>query len=471
MTPSGVQKERIQPEDIFVLDVHGNMLSVPSRKPGTLRAPKLSECSPLFLVAFRHRKAGAVLHSHDMSCNLVSALCEGRSEWRIRKQEMIKGIVGHGYMDELVIPIIENTPHEHELTASLEDAVLRYPKAVGVLVRHHGVYVWGGSWEEAKRHGECLHYLFELSLRLCHLSKSMEGVPAAPSAAASDSSSGGRTLIDANVGSSSKRARTSDVPSDKSVILKASSYKAILLDIEGTTTPITFVKDVMFPFAASHVEEYLQRTWSSDMTAHDVSALRAQYLVEKKEGFLDLPTIPSFNSEAFAPGAAGMLSDTVAYVHWSISKDRKVKALKDLQGRIWNDGFVSGQLIAQVFEDVPRFLESMQRAGVPVCIYSSGSRQAQKLLFAHSERGNLRPFLSAYFDTSVGHKRSAESYTEIYNTLNVDTPSQILFVTDIYEEAVAASQAGLDAVLSVRPGNAPLPDSNTFKTITSFDDL
>jgi methylthioribulose 1-phosphate dehydratase/enolase-phosphatase E1 len=471
MTPSGVQKERIQPEDIFVLDVHGTMLSVPSRKPGTLRAPKLSECSPLFLVAFRHRKAGAVLHSHDMSCNLVSAMCEGRSEWRIRKQEMIKGIVGHGYLDELVIPIIENTPYEHELTASLEDAVLRYPKAVGVLVRHHGVYVWGGSWEEAKRHGECLHYLFEISLRLCHLSKSMEPAPAPVRPGAGADRSAGHTLLDAAVGSASKRARISDVGNDKSEVSKASSYKAILLDIEGTTTPITFVKDVMFPFAASHVEGYLQRTWSSEMTTHDINALRAQYLADKKEGVADVPQCSSFDSETFAPAAADVLPDAVSYVHWSISKDRKVKALKDLQGRIWNDGFVSGQLIAQVYEDVPRFLESMRSAGVPVCIYSSGSRQAQKLLFEHSERGNLRPFLSAYFDTSVGHKRSAESYTEIYNTLNVDSPSEILFVTDIYEEAVAAAQAGLHVVLSVRPGNTPLPGANAFKTITSFDEL
>lgn len=462
MTPSGVQKERIEPEDVFVLDLHGNMLSVPTRKPGTLRAPKLSECSPLFLVAFRHRKAGAVLHSHDMSCNIVSAMCEGKSEWRIRKQEMIKGITGHGYLDELVIPIIDNTPHEHELTASLEDAVLKYPKAVGVLVRHHGVYVWGGSWEEAKRHGEVLHYLFEISLKLCHLSMAMES-PTALSAAAGM----GRTLQDASVSSAPKRARTAD----SNTVSNASAYKAILLDIEGTTTPITFVKDTMFPFAASHVESYLRRTWGSEVTSQDVEALRAQYLADKKEGIADLPHSKAFDSEVFDPRRTDVLGEAVAYVHWSIAKDRKVRALKDLQGRIWHDGFVSGQLIAQVYEDVPRFLKSMQSAGIPVCIYSSGSRQAQKLLFGHSERGNLRPLLSAYFDTSVGNKRSAESYTEIFNTLNVDIPSDILFVTDIYEEAVAAAQAGLHAVISVRPGNAALPEGNTFKTITSFDQL
>lgn len=105
MTPSGVQKERIRPDELYVLDIDGASICMPPHKPGQ-RKPKLSDCAPLFLHAYQQRNAGAVLHSHAINVNLVTALCEGQAEFRISHQEMIKGIEGHGYRDELVIPII-----------------------------------------------------------------------------------------------------------------------------------------------------------------------------------------------------------------------------------------------------------------------------------------------------------------------------------------------------------------------------
>ena len=151
MTPSGVQKERIHPDEIFVVNLDGSVALTPSEKPGF--TPKLSDCAPLFMHAYKQRNAGAVLHSHGKYTNLITALFDGKSEFRLSHQEMIKGLKGFGYRDELVIPIIENTAHEHELADSLGEAIAAYPKACAVLVRRHGMYVWGDTWEQAKRHG------------------------------------------------------------------------------------------------------------------------------------------------------------------------------------------------------------------------------------------------------------------------------------------------------------------------------
>ena len=176
MTPSGVQKERIKPDELFAVDVEGKITHTPAQKPGC-RVPKLSDCAPLFLHAYKQRNAGAVLHSHAICCNLITSLCEGKSEFTISHQEMIKGIEGHGYYDQLCIPIIENTAHEHELADCLGETMARYPKACAILVRRHGMYVWGNTWEQAKRHGECLHYLFEVALRMHQMGMDFNAAP------------------------------------------------------------------------------------------------------------------------------------------------------------------------------------------------------------------------------------------------------------------------------------------------------
>jgi methylthioribulose-1-phosphate dehydratase len=159
MAPSGVQKERLQPEDLFELDVEGNVLAAPTGS--------LSACAPLFFNAFRIREAGAVMHSHSMNA-LLATLISG-DELRATHLEMMKGIRGHGFYDELVVPIIDNTAHEHELADSMAEAMRAYPKSFAVLVRRHGVYVWGEDWVEAKRHAECYDYVFEAAVRMHQL--------------------------------------------------------------------------------------------------------------------------------------------------------------------------------------------------------------------------------------------------------------------------------------------------------------
>lgn len=158
MAPSSVQKERIRPEDIFVLDLDGNIQEAP--KNGL----KVSECKPLFMHAYKIRNAGAVLHSHSIYAMMVTWLYD--THFQISNLEMQKGIAGVGAFDTLEVPIIPNTAHEHQLSDSLKQAILDNPKTHAVLVRGHGVYIWGKDWVQAKTHAECYDYLFESAVKL-----------------------------------------------------------------------------------------------------------------------------------------------------------------------------------------------------------------------------------------------------------------------------------------------------------------
>lgn len=169
MAPSGVQKERLHEDDLFVLDLDGTVLERPADP-----SLKVSACAPLFFNAFRLRDARAVLHSHSVNA-LMASLTPG-DRFRVTHLEMIKGIRGHGYRDELVVPIIDNTAHECDLEAGMAEAIKAFPKSQAVLVRRHGVYVWGRDWVEAKTQAESYDYLFEAATRM----RSLGVDPAAP---------------------------------------------------------------------------------------------------------------------------------------------------------------------------------------------------------------------------------------------------------------------------------------------------
>lgn len=170
LAPSGVQKERLREEDIFVLDDSGAVLEAPAEP-----RYKQSACKPLFFNAFRMRDAGAVLHSHSLNAMLATLVFE--SEFRCTHLEMMKGIRGTGYRDDLVVPIIENTAYEAELEESMARAMERYPETQAVLVRRHGVYVWGRDWVEAKTQAECYDYLFGAAVRMRELGFDPAGRP------------------------------------------------------------------------------------------------------------------------------------------------------------------------------------------------------------------------------------------------------------------------------------------------------
>ena len=221
--------------------------------------------------------------------------------------------------------------------------------------------------------------------------------------------------------------------------------RAILLDIEGTTTPIAFVHDVLFSYAREHVSEFL----SENSLAEDVALLREEHAVDVKEGRNPPPL-------------------TAGYVQWLIALDRKSTGLKSLQGKIWRQGYEQGLLKSQVFEDVAPAFERWRERGLRIAIFSSGSVLAQQLLFAHTEVGDLTRFIDGYFDTKVGKKGEAESYRRIAEGMGLD-PEQILFISDVVTELDAANKAGMKTLLSIRPGNSEQPQ--IYPSIRTFDSI
>ncbi|KAM3346924.1 hypothetical protein ACQJBY_021109 [Aegilops geniculata] len=237
------------------------------------------------------------------------------------------------------------------------------------------------------------------------------------------------------------------------------------MDIEGTTTPISFVADVLFPYARANARAHLAATYHTQQTREDVALLRAQIdndLADGVPGAVPLPPSPPATEDQ-------VIDALVANVQAMIDADRKLTALKQLQGCVWRRGFESGEIKGEVYDDVVQALAEWDAKGIKSYIYSSGSREAQRLIFGNTAaHGDLRRYLSAFFDTNVGGKKESRSYYEIWQTLGVDSPSQILFLTDVYQEATAARDAGLEVLISIRPGNAPLPEDHGFQTIMSF---
>ena len=234
------------------------------------------------------------------------------------------------------------------------------------------------------------------------------------------------------------------------------TIRSILLDIEGTTTPIDFVYQVLFPFARRQMRDYLSQHWSTKEIQNDLSRLREEHAADMQQG-LNPPALPTD------------LESATAYIYWLMERDRKSTPLKSLQGKIWQEGYEAGELLSQVFDDVPPALGRWHSQGKQIYIYSSGSVLAQKLLFAHTAAGDLTPLLSGYFDTLIGAKQEVESYRRIAASIQ-QPPETILFVSDVVAELDAASAAGMQCALSLRPGNHPQP-ANLFPSINSFAEL
>lgn len=235
----------------------------------------------------------------------------------------------------------------------------------------------------------------------------------------------------------------------------SASTKGILLDIEGTTTPIAFVHDVLFSYARAHARNYLAQ--HPNEAAADVAQLRAEHERDVNDG----EQLPPINDTT---------ESIVAYVNWLIDRDRKSTGLKSLQGKIWREGYREGSLKAQVFSDVRPAFERWRKAGLRISIFSSGSALAQQLLFAHTDAGDLTTFIDGYFDTNVGAKGDRESYVRIAKAVGLQ-PNEMLFISDVVAELAAASSAGMKTLLSIRPGNQPQPGADTFRIIQTFDEV
>ncbi len=220
--------------------------------------------------------------------------------------------------------------------------------------------------------------------------------------------------------------------------------RAIVTDIEGTTSSLSFVKDVLFPYARRHLAEFVR--------AHGADpAVRAQLA-------------------AVAEAAGRPLDDEQAIeqlLHW-IDEDRKITPLKAIQGMIWEAGYRHGDFQGHVYDDAVRRLRHWQQQGIALYVFSSGSVQAQKLLFGHSTHGDLLPLFSGYFDTTVGAKREADAYRQIAGHIGL-APGEILFLSDIREELDAARIAGFRCCWLIRDGDLPreasCPVARDFDTI------
>uniref|UniRef100_A0A6I8SVV5 Enolase-phosphatase E1 n=1 Tax=Xenopus tropicalis TaxID=8364 RepID=A0A6I8SVV5_XENTR len=199
----------------------------------------------------------------------------------------------------------------------------------------------------------------------------------------------------------------------------------ILLDIEGTTTPITFVKDVLFPYVKENIKKYLLEHWQEKECQEDVTQLQKQAEKDSHlDGFVPIPSGVSDNTTEH------MIQAVVDNVYWQMSFDRKTTALKQLQGHIWRSAYISGQLKGEVYEDVVPSIRQWRELGIKLYIYSSGSIDAQKLLFGYSIEGDLLKLLDGHFDTNIGHKVESKSYRNIADNIGC-LPENILFLTDV----------------------------------------
>jgi enolase-phosphatase E1 len=244
--------------------------------------------------------------------------------------------------------------------------------------------------------------------------------------------------------------------------------RLILLDIEGTTTPIAFVHDVLFPFARARLADWLVRHAGTSASRGVIEALRTEHARDVARGE---PTGAPWPPDTPGPaGEARTQAAVVAYASHLMTLDRKSTALKHWQGLIWEEGYQAGLLHGEVYPDVPPAMRRWRAAGVDVAIYSSGSELAQRRLFASTEYGDLTPLISAFFDTAVGPKTEADSYRRIAAALGHE-PSAIVFVSDLVRELDAARAAGCQTRLSLRPGNAPQPDAGRHAAVASLLDL
>jgi len=246
------------------------------------------------------------------------------------------------------------------------------------------------------------------------------------------------------------------------VELAAPGTRAVLLDIEGTTTPMAFVHEVLFPFARAHLGDFLEAHRDSREVQDVVGMLASEHAADRAR------------QEAPPDWRTGSLHETMVsvreYAGWLMDRDRKSPGLKRLQGLIWEMGYQAGELHGRVFDDVPGALMRWRTDGIMVAIYSSGSELAQRRLFESTPDGDLTPFIAAFFDTAVGAKTESASYSRIAGRLHLP-PDQVLFVSDVTTELRAARAAGMRVVLSLRSGNRFQADADRFDQVRSLDEI
>lgn len=219
--------------------------------------------------------------------------------------------------------------------------------------------------------------------------------------------------------------------------------KAVVTDIEGTTTDLSFVKDVLFPYAVENLPDYVQEN------EDDISALLDA--VKKEERNPELT-----------------LEEVIEVLLRYIEEDQKVTPLKELQGLIWEEGYKAGELKGHVYDDALECLKDWHKSGIKLYVYSSGSIHAQKLLFGNTEKGDLNGLFDGNFDTATGPKKEAESYTKIIAEIGFSAEN-ILFLSDCVEEIDAAAKAGMNVVILDR--ESCLSGNQAHSVVQSFNQI
>jgi len=247
--------------------------------------------------------------------------------------------------------------------------------------------------------------------------------------------------------------------------MSADLPRVYLLDVEGTTSPVSLVSEQLFPYARKHLAAYLREHWNEPETQADLALLAEENRAEANKQQV-LHFVQDDKSWGIQDDKSFDIDSALSYLLWLMDRDRKSTALKSLQGRIWKSGYEAGELVGTVFPDVAEAFARWSETA-KVAIYSSGSVEAQKLIFRHSSAGDLTPYISAYFDTRIGAKTSSDSYRAIAGAMAVAT-EEILFVSDLLRELDPAREAGCLTRLSAREGNAPVGDLRAHLAISSF---
>lgn len=405
MAPSGVHKGDVSPGQLIVVDGAGAVV----QGEGRASAETL-----LHLAIVEQTGAGAVLHSHSHAATLLSQRI-GRDqpgELLLEGLEMLKGLEGiTTHATGVAVPVLPNDQDLARLSAAASPLLAHAPH--GLLIAGHGLYAWGRDLATARRHLEILEFLLEQRWRDLLLDP--------------------LSLQPTRIG----------------------GIDHVLLDIEGTTCPVSFVSEVLFPYAAERLEPYLQEHEQEPELQQLLDDVRRSWHADTAAAAAGLP---------FAPEGS-----VAPYLRWLISVDRKLTALKDLQGLIWSDGYACGALQGPLFADVAPALRRWKHQGLGLSVYSSGSVAAQRLLYGHSQAGDLRELFDGWYDTRHGAKQEVSSYAGIAAGLGI-AAERILFISDSNAELRAAHAAGLQVLFSRRPGNGQAPDAG-FEKIETFSTL
>ncbi|PKK74584.1 2,3-diketo-5-methylthio-1-phosphopentane phosphatase [Rhizophagus irregularis] len=236
------------------------------------------------------------------------------------------------------------------------------------------------------------------------------------------------------------------------------TYKCVLLDIEGTTTPISFVHDRLFSYV------------KNNLLQEQIQLLREQAMKDVNNNLSDVILVPEVQQQGKKTNEEEIKKAIIQNIQWQMKINRKIGALKSFQGFMWESGYESGELKGEIFDDVLDALKKWKESGIKIYIYSSGSISAQKSLFKNSDKGDLTEYIDGYFDTSIGSKIEKSSYVNIAKEIQLE-PRDILFLSDNVKEIISAKSVCYQAAIIERKNNMPLSDDDRKNNIIFTDFL